>query len=187
MWLRVLVSNNEKQIIGKLFSVSANMPKFLNRFPNAKILYMVRDPLSVIPSGLSLVTGVLDKKFGFWSLDKSKRDRYIKRLYSALIELIKRFHEDWKSGKIDKDKVMIVHFDRMMNDFDGLMKDIMNFIEIEPTENLINDIKITSEKQRSFKSKHKYDLDKFGLTEEQIINDCDFIYKSFLNEEKNNV
>ena len=78
MWLRVLVSNNEKQIIGKLFSVSANMPKFLNRFPNAKILYMVRDPLSVIPSGLSLVTGVLDKKFGFWSLDKSKRDRYIK-------------------------------------------------------------------------------------------------------------
>ena len=187
MWLRVLVSNNEKQIIGKLFSVSANMPKFLNRFPNAKILYMVRDPLSVIPSGLSLVTGVLDKKFGFWSLDKSKRDRYIKRLYSALIELIKRFHEDWKSGKIDKDKVMIVHFDRMMNDFDGLMKDIMNFIEIEPTENLINDIKITSEKQRSFKSKHKYDLDKFGLTEQQIINDCDFIYKSFLNEEKNNV
>ena len=67
--------------------------------------------------------------------------------------------------KIDKDKVMIVHFDRMMNDFDGLMKDIMNFIEIEPTQNLINDIKITSEKQRSFKSKHKYDLDKFGLTE----------------------
>ena len=148
MWLRVLVSNNEKQIIGKLFSVSANMPKFLNRFPNAKILYMVRDPLSVIPSGLSLVTGVLDKKFGFWTLDKSKRDRYIKRLYSALIELIKRFHEDWKSGKIDKDKVMIVHFDRMMNDFDGLMKDIMNFIEIEPTQNLINDIKITSEKQK---------------------------------------
>ena len=42
---------------------------------------MVRDPLSVIPSGLSLVTGVLDKKFSFWSLEKSKRDRFIKRLY----------------------------------------------------------------------------------------------------------
>lgn len=181
MWLRVLVSNNQEQIIGKLFSVSANMPKFLKRFPNAKILYMVRDPQSVIPSGLSLVTGVLDKKFGFWSLEKTKRDRFIKRLYSALIELIKRFQEDWISGKIDKDKVMIVHFDRMMNDFDGLMSDITKFLEIEPTEELLNEIKITSEKQKSFKSKHKYDLSKFGLTEQQIKNDCDSIYQSIIN------
>ena len=181
MWLRVLVSNNQEQIIGKLFSISANMPKFLKRFPNAKILYMVRDPQSVIPSGLSLVTGVLDKKFGFWSLEKTKRDRFIKRLYSALVELMRRFQKDWISGKIDKDKVMIVHFDRMMNDFDGLMSDITQFLEIEPTEELLNEIKITSEKQKSFKSKHKYDLSKFGLTEQQIKNDCDSVYQSIIN------
>ena len=76
------LSNNEKQIIGKLFSISANMPKFLKRFPEAKILYMVRDPLSVIPSGLSLVTGVLDKKFGFWNLPENKRNHYIPYLNS---------------------------------------------------------------------------------------------------------
>ena len=33
---------------------------------------MVRDPLSVIPSGLSLVTGVLDKRFGFGVYQKIK-------------------------------------------------------------------------------------------------------------------
>jgi len=186
MWLRVLVSNGEDQIIGKLFSVSANMPKFLHRFPEAKILYMVRDPLSVIPSGLSLVTGVLDKKFGFWSLEKNKRDLFIRRLYSALVELIKRFHQDWSSGKIDKNKVMIVHFDRMMNDFDGLMNDIIDFLQITPSEELINDIKITSEKQKIFKSKHKYDLSKFGLTEQQIQDDCEFVYQSIINDSMNN-
>ena len=76
---------------------------------------------------------------------------------------------------------MIVHFDRMMNDFDGLMSDITKFLEIEPTEELLNEIKITSEKQKSFKSKHKYDLSKFGLTEQQIKNDCDSIYQSIIN------
>ena len=181
MWLKVLISNNEDQIIGKLFSVSANMPKFLNRFPDAKILYMVRDPLSVIPSGLSLVTGVLDKKFGFWSLDKDKRNRFIRRLYRALIELLKRFHHDWTNDKIDKNKVMIVHFDRMMSDFDGLMNDIIQFLEINPSEILINDIKKTAEKQRQFKSKHKYNLEKFGLTNQQIKDDCKMIYDTFLN------
>ena len=186
MWLRVLVSNNQDQIIGKLFSISANMPKFLNRFPNAKILYMVRDPLSVIPSGLSLVTGVLDKKFGFWSLKKEKRDRFIRRLYGALIELLRRFHDDWTNGKIDKNKVMIVHFDRMMSDFDGLMSDIVKFIDIKPSEKLIEDIRVTADKQRAFKSKHKYDLSKFGLTEQQIKDDCKIIYETFLSNNENN-
>ena len=185
MWLRVLTSNNQDQIIGKLFSISANMPNFLNRFPDAKILYMVRDPLSVIPSGLSLVTGVLDKKFGFWSLDEQKRKRFIKRLYKALITLLIRFHHDWSNNNIDKSKVMIVHFDRMMNDFEGLMNDIINFIEISPSHNLINDIKKTAEQQRAFTSKHKYNLDKFGLTEEQIKNDCAVIYETFLHKHNN--
>ena len=183
MWVKVLISNKQDQIIGKLFSISANMPKFLERFPDAKILYMIRDPLSVIPSGLSLVTGVLDKKFGFWSLDEEKRNRFIRRLYLALIELLTRFHHDWVNNKIDKEKVMIVHFDRMMNDFEGLMGDIINFIEISPSEDLVSNIKKTAEQQRAFKSKHKYNLDKFGLTEEQIKNDCKIIYDTFLEDD----
>ena len=181
MWLKVLVSNNQDQIIGKLFSISANMPKFFKRFPDAKILYMVRDPLSVIPSGLSLVTGVLDKKFGFWSLDQNKRNLFIRRLYAALIELLKRFHYDWSNNNFDKRKVMIVHFDRMMNDFDGLMNDIITFLNVEPSSQLLEDIKQTAKKQRSFQSKHKYDLNKFGLNEQQIKNDCKVIYDTFLN------
>ena len=184
MWKKVLISNNQDRIIGKLFSISANMPNFLNHFPDAKILYMVRDPLSVIPSGLSLVTGVLDKKFGFWKLNKDKRNHFIKNLYRALVELLKRFNHDWEHNKIDKNKVMIVRFDRMMNDFDGLMSDIIKFADFKASEQLIADIKKTAESQRSFKSKHSYDLEKFGLTEEKIKEDCKFIYDSFLSDNK---
>ena len=180
MWVKVLISNKQDQMIGKLFSISANMPKFLNRFPDAKVLYMIRDPLSVIPSGLSLVTGVLDKKFGFWSLDQKKRERFINRLYKALVELLIRFHYDWTNNNIDKSKVMIVHFDRMMNNFEDLMSEITDFIGVEPSQDLLNDIKQTAEQQRAFKSKHKYNLNKFGLTEEQIKNDCKVIYDEFL-------
>ena len=180
IWLRVLVFNKQDQIIGKLFSISANMPKFLHRFPEAKILYMVRDPLSVIPSGLSLVTGVLDKKFGFWSLEKEKRDRFIRRLYKALVELLLRFENDWSAGHIDKSKVFIVHFDRMMNDFDKLMDDIIKFTNHKKTDYLLNEISSTSQKQKAFKSKHKYNLEKFGLSEDKIKEDCKKYYETFI-------
>ena len=35
MWLRAQVANNENRTVGKLFSISANVPKCLERFPDA--------------------------------------------------------------------------------------------------------------------------------------------------------
>ena len=181
MWIRAQISNKENRTVGKLFSISANVPTFLNRFPDAKLLYMIRDPLNVIPSGLSLVTGVLDKKFGFWSLPEEKRQHYIERLYKALIELQIRFHDDWVNNRIDKKNVMIVRFDRMMNDFEGLMNEIISFTNHNASNDLKNDIIKVAEKQRNYVSNHKYDLAKFGLSEERIKEDCKDIYKTFLS------
>ena len=186
LWLRVIYNSNQDRNIAKLFSISANLPKFQKRFPEAKILYMVRDPLSVIPSGLSLVTGVLDKSLGFWSLPKEKRTIYIDRLYKALVNLLLRFHDDWVNGKVDKSKVEIVRFDKMMNDFEGLMQGVLKLIEYTPDQEMLDNIKITAEEQRNYSSKHSYDLDKFGLTEDQIKKDCKVIYETFLGENNKN-
>ena len=74
IWLRSQLSNGQNRVVGKLFSVSANVPKFLNRFPSAKLIYMIRDPLKVIPSGLSLVTGVLDKNCLLYTSDAADEE-----------------------------------------------------------------------------------------------------------------
>ena len=181
IWLRNQYLENSDRTVGKLFSLSANLPEFLERFPDSKILYIIRDPLSVIPSGLSLVTGVLDKKFDFWKKPEEKRNHFINRLYEGLVQLLLRFHSDWTNEKIDKSRVMIVPFDRMMTDFDHLMSEIIEFIDHPSSDSLKKDILETAEKQRKFKSEHKYDLEKFGLSEQQIIKDCTPIYDTFLN------
>ena len=181
LWKRTLIVNNSERYIAKLFSLSANLPDFQKKFPDAKILYMIRDPLNVLPSGISLVTGVLDKKFNFWQLDSKIRSRFINRLYNALVELLNRFHYDWVNENIDKKNVYIVRYDEMMNNFESLMEEIMNFTGFAPSENLKEVIRLTSEKQKSYKSSHKYDLTKFGLTEKQIKTDCKKIYDTFLN------
>ena len=181
MWSRTLKFHKKDRMVAKLFSISANTPAFLDKYNDAKILYLVRDPLNVIPSGLSLVTGVLDKKFGFWSMPQKKRQLFIDRLYKALKELLLRFHDDWINNRIDKNKVMIVRFDDMMNNFDNLMNEILPFIEHAPSSDLLQEIEVTAKKQKEYKSKHKYDLERFGLTEEQIKNDCKVIYETFLN------
>ena len=59
------------------------------------------------------------------------------------------------------------------------MEEMFNFIGYSPSNKLRTIITSTSEKQKNFKSNHKYELAKFGLTEKQIKTDCKNIYDTF--------
>jgi len=180
LWRRSLLLHNADRNIAKLFSVAVRLPQFLERFPEAQILYMARDPLSIIPSSMSLLIGVLDRAFGFWSQPEAIRRRWLDRMYKAWILLLQKFHEDWTTGAIDKKRVFIVRYDRMMADFEGMMDEMCTFLGHEMTPKLRETIHKRGEKQRKYESEHKYDLAKYGLTEEQVRRDCAFFYDTFL-------
>lgn len=179
-WRRSLVAQGSDRIVAKLFSTGPRTPAFLQRFPDAHILYMVRDPVEVIPSTFSLVTGVLDKAFGYSTLPAEVRDRYNERLYLALVDLFRRFHADWTSGRIDRSRVMVVSYDRMMRDFDGLMAEMIPFFDMKPTEAQLAAIRTTAADQRAYESKHTYKLEKYGLDADRIRRDCAFVYETWL-------
>ncbi|MEO0603971.1 MAG: sulfotransferase, partial [Myxococcota bacterium] len=180
VWRRSMIGHDSDTIIAKVFSLGLRLPSFLERFPDARVLYMVRDPVSTIPSGMSLVSGVLDNAFGFWSLPEATRERWLERLYQGLVTLMNRFTEDWNAGLIDRDRVFVVQYDRMMSDFDGLMDDMHAFLEHEPTEAQLEAVGVRAAKQRAYQSKHKYDLSKFNLDEDRIRRDCAPFYETFL-------
>jgi hypothetical protein len=179
MWRRNLVARDHDRVLAKVFSLGLRLPAFLERFPDARILYMVRDPLEVVPSGMSLVTGVIEGRWGFWKRPEALRRRYIERLYAAFLELSRRFCEDWESGRVPRDKVYIVRYDRMMSDFEGVMGEILEFTGISPERKLLDEIHATGERQRGYKSEHKYDLARFGLDEARIRRDYAFFYRCF--------
>jgi hypothetical protein len=183
IWRRNLISEGEQRMVAKMFSLGIRIPHFLQKFPDAKILYLVRDPLNTVPSTLSLVTGVLEGRFGFWNLNEEKRRQYIERLYDAFLDLNLRFYIDYTNGVIPREKVMIVSYDRLMSDFQHLMQDINRFIGAAPADTILKTIKETAEKQKRFTSKHVYDLERFGLNEARIRKDYAVIYKTFLQNE----
>jgi hypothetical protein len=180
LWRRSLASAGAERNVAKLFSLSARLPRFLQAFPEAQILYMARDPVEVIPSSMSLVTGVLDRAFGFWSMPEAVRRMWLERMYRAWIVLLRRFHDDWQSGAIDRERVFVVRYDQMMLDFESLMVAMCRFLGHEMTPELRSTVRKRAEKQRSYTSEHEYDLAQFNLTEADVRRDCAFYYETFL-------
>lgn len=181
IWRRNLVATGSSRVIAKLFSIGPRLPQFLARFPDARILYLTRDPVAAIPSAMSLVTGVLDKRFGFWNRSPALRRRYLDRLYRAFVDLLRRFHDDYRAGLIDRSRVLIVPYERLMGDFAALMTEMLAFLGIEPTPALLAAIARQADAQRRYKSEHHYDLARFGLDAAQIQRDCAFAYQAFLD------
>lgn len=180
LWRRSLILHGNERNVAKLFSLSPKLPRFLEAFPEAQVLYMARDPLEVIPSSMSLVIGVLDRAFGFWKKPEAVRQRWLDRMYKAWLMLFQRFYDDWTSGAIDRKRVYVVRYDRMMAEFDAVMEEMCSFLNHEMTPELRADVKKLADKQRAYKSEHKYNLAKFGLDEARIRKDCAFYYDEFL-------
>lgn len=180
VWRRSLIGDRAPRVLAKLFSLGPRAPAFFEHFPQAKLIYMVRDPLETLPSSMSLVTGVLDASLGFWRLPEPVRRRYLERLYQGLLALLLRWDEDWQAGRIPRHQVFVVRYDRLMQDFDGLCDELLAFLGHAPDPTLQAEIRAVAERQRAYTSHHRYDLARYGLTEQRVRTDAAVIYERWL-------
>jgi hypothetical protein len=171
------------RIVAKAFSIATDAPAFLARFPGAKLLYTVRDPVEQIASAMSLNTIVLDRAFGFWSRPEPVRAAYLARLYGSFVDQLRRWHDDWTAGRIDRARVLIVPYPRLIHDLEAQLDEIFEFIGHVPDAALRAAIVDQADVQRNRISAHAYDLARFGLTAAQVERDCAFVTRAFLGDD----
>ena len=162
--------------LAKLFSVGATLPELLRYFPHAKVIYTARDPREVIPSTLSLLRSVLEKRYAWSDVPHEKRMRYYARITDALIELMARFHHSWSREEIDKERCLIVPYDLLKSDFEGVMTRICDFVGHEPSSTSLKTMYDISQKQKKRESRHRYRLEEFGIESSKLMEKTDFFH-----------
>ncbi|HEY3351731.1 MAG TPA: sulfotransferase [Polyangia bacterium] len=176
-WRRNLVAKGKRRIIAKASTFTLRVRTLLRRYPDCKLIYMVRDPVETIPSGMSLITGVLENAYDmFNSTDGAKRARYLENLYQASCYLFQSFHDVWRSGAIPARNLRIVTYPRMMNDLEGTMRELVGFLEITPAPSFADRVRDQAAKQRAHRSEHHYSPEKFNLTADRIRRDLAYVY-----------
>src|ERR1700749_1194280 len=106
----------------------------IRRYPDCRLVYVVRDPVEVIPSGMSLLASVLENGYDVWNRTKEEdQRRWLENLYQASCDMLRYFHDAQAAGKIPEHNLCVVRYEDLINDLEPTIERILDFIEIKPS------------------------------------------------------
>lgn len=179
-WRRNLAYKKANRILAKTSMLTFRIEEVLKRYPDCKLVYIIRDPVEVIPSGMSLIAGVLENGYGMW--DKTTPEdqrRWIENLYEASCDMLNSFYKAQQAGLIPDRNLCVVRYTDLLENLEPTIDRIVEFLEIEPTEAFRQEVRAQAEKQRSYQSKHKHSPDRFGLSPDRIRADLGYVYDAY--------
>lgn len=179
-WRRNVYYKRKSRILAKSSLLSLRPEELVARYPDCKILYLVRDPLLAIPSGMSLLTGVLGRSYGIdATVAADRRAHYLDNLYQASCSMYGAFHAAWQQGRIPERNLHIVRYDQLTGDLSGTLDAVLRFLEVEASPAFAAAVAEQHGRQAARQSGHAYSLERFGLSADRIAADLDFVYRSY--------
>jgi len=179
-WRRSLYIKRRPRVLAKGSTLALRIPTLLERYPGCRLIYMVRDPVETIPSGISLITGVLDRAYDASRTARADdRRRYHENLYQASCHLLRDFHQLWRSGAIPAERLRIVRYPDLMHDLERTLAALVEFCELQPPPAFLERVREQADRQRQHQSQHRYAPEQFGLTAERIRRDLRFVYEDY--------
>lgn len=109
-----LARNKEKYFLEKTPRYHLIVNEIIESFPNAKFIFLWRNPLSIVSSIISTWGG------GRWNLYRNKID-----LYRGMENLTEAFEKN-------KSRALGVQYEALIRDTDEQMKRIMDYLELSP-------------------------------------------------------
>lgn len=179
-WRRNLTLKGANRVLAKTSMLTMRLDAVLRRYPDCKLVYVIRDPVEVIPSGMSLLASVLENGYDVWNRTKEEdQRRWLENLYQASCDMLRYFYEAQSAGKIPERNLCVVRYEDLINDLEPTMERILDFIEIKPTEAFVDEVREQAARQRGYTSRHEHSPQQFGIAPERIRQDLGFIYEAF--------
>jgi len=141
-------------------------------FPDARFIYLVRNPLQMIPSMIS----TLDLT---WQLLGSPPRRYAGRDY--VLEMAKHWYTYplERLAELPSDRRFIVTFDELTRHADTTVTRIYERFGLRLSAAFERTLAHEAAAARTYRSSHRYDLDAMGLTRDQIQRDFAAVFERF--------
>ncbi len=149
-----------------------------NYFPDAKIIYLVRNPLQVIPSYISMLEDqaeILDDPISTEAISKYVVDM-AKYWYTYPLQML---------DQMPKSDYEIIKLEDLSQDVKGTVENLYKKFNLPLSAKFTKKLKKATKKSRQHKSKHKYSLKESGLTKKEIISQFKKVFNRFQFQKEN--
>lgn len=179
-WRRNLTYKRASRVLAKSSMLTFRLEEVIERYPDCKLVYVIRDPVEVIPSGMSLVAGVLENVYDVWNrTNKEDQQRWVENLYQASCDILGSFHEALSAGLIPEKNLCVVRYSDLIENLEPTIERITEFAELEPSMEFREEVRAQAERQRNYKSRHKHSPERFELSPDRIQRDLGYVYEAF--------
>jgi len=178
---RHIYYTGKTQIFAQTHFSTHRIRTLMEVFPDAKFIYMHRNPHETLPSYFSLTYNTQDILWGMNRFTKDQLFRFFEYRYQASRELYQYFHGLWHQGEINKRRVMIVPYERLREDLMAVFNEIVSFTGVDASQRLKLAVTRQAERQRHYQRKHDVTpLSWFGINENRIREDFAFFFEKDL-------
>ena len=168
----IYAHGGNKTIISKNPTFSPKVDTLYETFPDARIIYLVRNPLQTVPSMISWMTFQ-------WKQFCDPEEEYIFKDF--LLEMA----EEWyrypleRLSQADPESYVIVKYDDLVAAPDETITGIYQHFGLEIGPRYARVLQREARKARRYQSKHKYSLNEMGLSRQEILRRFKFVFDRF--------
>lgn len=164
--------HSDKKFLSKNPTFSPKVDSLYEFFPDAKIIYLVRNPLDTIPSIISWMSYQ-------WKQFSDPVENYLFKDY--MLELAREWYEYplERFSKAPPDSYAIIRYEDLVQNPKQIIAGIYEKFGFDLAPEFEKTLDEAGQRETSYKSGHKYSLRKMGLTRKGILKTFAFVFKRF--------
>jgi hypothetical protein len=167
------VGGGDKVFLNKNVLFAPRVRSMLERFPDARFVYLIRHPCDALPSFLNMFYDTWATHSPEIAMD-SPEVHALSRMAIAYL----RYALDLR-GHIPADQLKVVRYDDLIADPIATVAEIYQWLGHPLNETFHGVLEEATSREQGFVSRHRYTLEQFGLSRDAIYRELKDVYEEF--------
>jgi len=151
-----------KTLLNKNVITTGRLHTILDVFPDARIVYLIRDPESAVPSFISMFSTL----WKWIAPNLSENGAEYRALGQIAIDLYNYFHSN--KNKFDAKNFYVIPYKKLIANPIQAIEDVYAHFEMDMSNTFRGRLEAHLNSPKKYESQHTYSLEKYGFTKAEI-------------------
>ncbi|MEM6957614.1 MAG: sulfotransferase [Myxococcota bacterium] len=162
-----------RRFLNKNVFFAPRVRSMLERFPDARFVYLVRHPFDALPSFMSMF-------YEKWKTHSPE----LNRASPEAIEMMNMGYSYYRaaaelSRELPAKNFRVVRYDSLIQSPKQLVEELYAWMGLDMSKAYLSRLEAATSRQRKYRSSHRYSLEQFGITRDEVRRELDGVFEAF--------